>query len=159
MAIKLNEASVKAILPPTRGAITVWDTEIAGFGVRVFPEKTDRDGRRSVTRSFFLNYRHDGTERAAGRGCRSGPRRPMTGAGWRLRWYRVARGLVEVFCRAFWRVEIHGLDRVPVSGPYVIAPVTGSLRSGGKVIGSFVMSVQDDVGFTKLETRGAQARR
>jgi hypothetical protein len=38
-------------------------------------------------------------------------------------------------------------------GPYVIAPVTGALRSGGRVIGSYVMSVQDDVGFTKLETR------
>ena len=38
-------------------------------------------------------------------------------------------------------------------GPYVIAPVTGALHAAGKVIGSFVMSVQDDVGFTKLETR------
>ena len=37
-------------------------------------------------------------------------------------------------------------------GSYVIAPVTGALRSSGNVIGSFVMSVQDDVGFTKLET-------
>jgi hypothetical protein len=39
-------------------------------------------------------------------------------------------------------------------GPYVIAPVSGVLRSAtGTVIGSFVMSVQDDVGVTKLETR------
>ncbi len=39
-------------------------------------------------------------------------------------------------------------------GPHVIAPVPGVLRSAtGAVIGSFVMSVQDDVGFTKLETR------
>jgi hypothetical protein len=38
-------------------------------------------------------------------------------------------------------------------GPYVIAPVTGPLRAGGKVVGSFVMSVQDDVGFSKLESR------
>jgi hypothetical protein len=37
-------------------------------------------------------------------------------------------------------------------GPYVIAPVTGTLRLAGNVIGSYVMSVQDDVGFTKLET-------
>jgi hypothetical protein len=41
-----------------------------------------------------------------------------------------------------------------VGGPYVIAPVSGVLRSAsGEVIGSFLMSVQDDVGVTKLETR------
>lgn len=39
-----------------------------------------------------------------------------------------------------------------LGGPYVIAPVTGVLRSGGRVIGSFVMSVQDDAGVTKLES-------
>jgi len=39
-------------------------------------------------------------------------------------------------------------------GPDVIAPVSGVLHSqGGAVIGSFVMSVQDDVGVTKLEYR------
>jgi hypothetical protein len=39
-------------------------------------------------------------------------------------------------------------------GPYVIAPVPGVLRSAaGAPIGTFVMSVQDDVGFTKLEVR------
>jgi hypothetical protein len=41
-----------------------------------------------------------------------------------------------------------------VGGPYVIAPVAGVLRAaGGAVVGSFLMSVQDDVGVTKLETR------
>ena len=39
-----------------------------------------------------------------------------------------------------------------VGGPYVIAPVSGTLRSGGHVVASFVMSVQDDAGVTKLET-------
>ena len=39
-----------------------------------------------------------------------------------------------------------------IGGPYVIAPVPGVLRPDGRAIGSFVMSVQDDVGFTKLET-------
>jgi len=39
-------------------------------------------------------------------------------------------------------------------GPYVIAPVTGILRSAsGAAVGSFVMSVQDDLGFAKLEYR------
>ena len=42
-----------------------------------------------------------------------------------------------------------------IGGPFIIAPVPGVLRSGGRTIGSFVMSVQDDVGFTKLETHAA----
>lgn len=40
-----------------------------------------------------------------------------------------------------------------LGGPYVIAPVAGVLRYRGRVVGSFLMSVQDDTGFTKLETR------
>jgi integrase len=45
---------------PAIGAITLWDTEIKGFGARVYPEKKDAKGSR---RSFFLNYRIDGVER------------------------------------------------------------------------------------------------
>ena len=57
----------------------------------------------------------------------------------------------------FWHiVRLRALDAsgrilADVGGPYVIAPVTGVLRSGSRVIGSFVMSVQDDMGFAKLE--------
>jgi len=40
-----------------------------------------------------------------------------------------------------------------VGGPYVIAPVGGDLRWNGRIVGHFVMSVQDDVGITKLESR------
>jgi 1-acyl-sn-glycerol-3-phosphate acyltransferase len=40
-----------------------------------------------------------------------------------LVWYGFARGLVEVFCRLFWRVSIVGREHVPPSGPYVLAPV------------------------------------
>jgi hypothetical protein len=40
-----------------------------------------------------------------------------------------------------------------VGGKFVIAPVSGVLRSAsGEQIGSFVMSVQDDAGVTKLES-------
>jgi hypothetical protein len=59
----------------------------------------------------------------------------------------------------FWHiVRLRVLDAggkvlADFGGPYVIAPVSGSLRSGGQVIGSYVLSVQDDVGFTKLESR------
>ena len=40
-----------------------------------------------------------------------------------LIWYAVARGLVEIVCRIYWRVEIRDHDKLPRSGPYVIAPV------------------------------------
>lgn len=40
-----------------------------------------------------------------------------------LRWYAVARGIVEGFCRLFWRVTVTGREHVPVSGPFVLAPV------------------------------------
>ena len=49
-------------------------------------------------------------------------------------------------------LDTSGRILADVGGPYVIAPVSGVLRSGGHVVGSFAMSVQDDVGVTKLET-------
>lgn len=60
MAQKLSEKSVKAIAPPAVGAVTVWDSEIKGFGVRVFaPTKRHPQGARS----FFINYRVAARER------------------------------------------------------------------------------------------------
>jgi hypothetical protein len=38
-------------------------------------------------------------------------------------------------------------------GPYILAPVMGKLRAHGKEVGHFVFSVQDDLGYVKLETR------
>ncbi len=40
-----------------------------------------------------------------------------------LAWYTFARGVVELVCRSFWRVEIRGKENVPRTGAYVIAPV------------------------------------
>jgi 1-acyl-sn-glycerol-3-phosphate acyltransferase len=40
-----------------------------------------------------------------------------------LIWYGFARGLVEIVCRVYWRVEIRGRENIPKSGAYVIAPV------------------------------------
>ena len=40
-----------------------------------------------------------------------------------LAWYAFARGVVELVCRLYWRVEIRGRENVPRSGPFVIAPV------------------------------------
>jgi hypothetical protein len=40
-----------------------------------------------------------------------------------------------------------------IGGPYIIAPVGGSLRSGGRTVGHYELSVQDDLGYVKLENR------
>ncbi len=60
MARKLTDRLIKVIEPPATGAVTVWDSETTGFGVRVFaPTKRHPQGDRS----FFVNYRVDGRER------------------------------------------------------------------------------------------------
>jgi hypothetical protein len=40
-----------------------------------------------------------------------------------------------------------------VGGPYILAPLSGTLTLRGHTIGHYVMSVQDDVGYAKIETR------
>lgn len=37
--------------------------------------------------------------------------------------YRVVRTLVVIFCRIFWRMEIHGLDKVPTGTPFILSAV------------------------------------
>jgi 1-acyl-sn-glycerol-3-phosphate acyltransferase len=37
--------------------------------------------------------------------------------------HRVLRGILEGFCRIFWRLEVQGRDRLPVAGPFILAPV------------------------------------
>ncbi len=51
------------------------------------------------------------------------------------------------------RVLRAGRVLADVGGPYIIAPVTGTLRWHGRTVGSYVMSVQDDTGFVKLVSR------
>jgi hypothetical protein len=51
------------------------------------------------------------------------------------------------------RVLKAGKVLADVGGPYIIAPVTGPLRWHGRTVGSYAMSVQDDVGFVKLVSR------
>jgi len=50
-------------------------------------------------------------------------------------------------------IDASGQILADVGGPDVIAPVGGLLIRNGRTVGSFLMSVQDDTGFTKLETR------
>ena len=40
-----------------------------------------------------------------------------------------------------------------IGGPYIIAPVGGSLHYHGRVVGTYLLSVQDDLGFVGLERR------
>jgi hypothetical protein len=40
-----------------------------------------------------------------------------------------------------------------VGGPFVLAPVGGSLRARGRVLGHYLFSVQDDSGYAKIEQR------
>jgi hypothetical protein len=40
-----------------------------------------------------------------------------------------------------------------VGGPYILAPVAGVLRAHGRTLGHYELSVQDDLGYVKLETR------
>jgi hypothetical protein len=51
------------------------------------------------------------------------------------------------------RVLKAGRVLADVGGPYIIAPISGTLRWHGRAVGSYVMSVQDDVGFVKLVSR------
>jgi hypothetical protein len=51
------------------------------------------------------------------------------------------------------RVSAGGALLSDVGGPYVLAPVSAPLRSGGRSIGSFVLSIQDDEGYKRLTKR------
>jgi hypothetical protein len=51
------------------------------------------------------------------------------------------------------RVNVGGRLLQDVGGPYVLAPVPGVLRAGGRTIGTFVLSIQDDEGYLRLVRR------
>jgi hypothetical protein len=51
------------------------------------------------------------------------------------------------------RVLAGGRPLADVGGPYVLAPVRGTLLLGGRRIGSFVLSIQDDEGYLRLTRR------
>jgi hypothetical protein len=48
------------------------------------------------------------------------------------------------------RVTVNGQLLEDLGGPYVLAPVHGTVRSGGRVVGQFEMAIQDDAGYLKL---------
>jgi hypothetical protein len=51
------------------------------------------------------------------------------------------------------RVYTGGQLLMDVGGPYVLGPVGGVLRAGGREIGTFVLSIQDDEGYLRLARR------
>jgi hypothetical protein len=48
------------------------------------------------------------------------------------------------------RVTTNGRLLEDLGGPYVLAPVHGTVRSGGHVVGRFEMAIQDDAGYLRL---------
>jgi integrase len=60
MAQKLTDPIIRKEAAPEKGARTLFDSEVKGFGIRIFAStKRNPEGARS----FFLNYRVDGIER------------------------------------------------------------------------------------------------
>jgi integrase len=60
MPTKLDERVVKTAAPPAKGAASIWDSEIRGFGLRVYaPTRRNPEGAKT----FFVNYRSLGVER------------------------------------------------------------------------------------------------
>jgi hypothetical protein len=51
------------------------------------------------------------------------------------------------------RVSAGGRVLADVGGPFVLAPVSAPLRLGGRTIGDFVLSIQDDEGYKRLAAR------
>ncbi len=51
------------------------------------------------------------------------------------------------------RVVHQGSVFADIGGPYILAPVTGTLHYKGQAVGRYVMSVQDDLGYVKLVSR------
>jgi hypothetical protein len=51
------------------------------------------------------------------------------------------------------RISQGGALLADVGGPYILAPVGGTLRFNGRTVGHYLLSVQDDSGYAKLESR------
>ncbi len=51
------------------------------------------------------------------------------------------------------RVSRKGVLLDDIGGPYIIAPVAGTLHYRGRTVGTYLLSVQDDLGYVGLEKR------
>jgi hypothetical protein len=60
MPRKLDERAVRTGAPLANGAISIWDSEIRGFGLRIYaPTRRNPEGAKA----FFINYRTLGVDR------------------------------------------------------------------------------------------------
>ncbi len=69
---------------------------------------------------------------------------------------KATRGAIEALLHQHivrLRVSAGARLLADVGGPYVLAPVTAPLRQGGRTIGSFTLSIQDDEGYKRLANR------
>lgn len=60
--VRLTKTAVEAIKPPATGEVRLWDKEVAGFCVRVYPSTDRGDGPRP-RRVYALKYRVKGRQR------------------------------------------------------------------------------------------------
>lgn len=69
--------------------------------------------------------------------------------------YAAVHGIVYHLHWHIVRLRVLRLGQVlaDVGGPYIIAPVSGALTWRGRTVGTFVTSVQDDIGYVKLVSR------
>jgi hypothetical protein len=65
------------------------------------------------------------------------------------------RAIMALLNQHIVRLRVSGGGRLlsDVGGPFVLAPVRASLSLGGRTIGSFVLSIQDDEGYLRLAKR------
>lgn len=70
--------------------------------------------------------------------------------------YRCIRFVLEVWCRTFWRMEVQGRDRLPSSGPFIVAPVHRSYIDFA-VIGAAVPRIMRFMGKDSVWGLGAAA--
>jgi hypothetical protein len=108
---------------------------LGAVGERIYKEELHS---AVVSATLALLERSPAFERAVAQGSASATREAIVG------FFREHIHVVRV------RVTVRGRLLVDVGGPYVLAPVHGTLRSRGRVIGSFEMAIQDDAGYLKL---------
>src|SRR5271166_645310 len=114
-----------------------------------------------VARDIYANELHGGETRADVAHV-TGSRALLTAlaGGGREAVYAAVHAIVYAPQWHVVRLRVLRAGRVlaDVGGPYVIAPVSGALRWRGRTVGTYVMSVQDDVGYVKLASRFIGAR-
>lgn len=117
---------------------TLADT-LGGVGARIYDSERARNGSaavaiRSVTSSSAL-------ARAVAAGDPVAARAAVT---------RIVFNHLHI---VRLRVIHDGRVLSDVGGPFVLAPISGEIRLDGRLVGRYVLSIQDDIGYVKLAGR------